>query len=159
MSRVSFKGWDQLEGTLENIADKTEGICKKMVYSGAGTIADAVRGSLRSVVSDNATGKLANSLDIRPIKANSRAKVFTTVTFDGYDDNGTPFALEAAVLESGRSDQPENPGERNKYGHILKGRKATHFHSKAVNAAKGQAQANMAAEFNKSINQLTKGAE
>lgn len=144
MSRVSFNGWDQLETTLEDIADKTEGICKKMVYSGAGTIADAVRGSLRSVLSDNATGKLANSLDIRPIKADSRAKVFTTVTFDGYDTNGTPFAIEAAVLESGRSDQP--------------GRQATHFHSNAVRASKGAAQAKMTEEFNRSINQL-KGAE
>lgn len=145
MSRVSFNGWEQLETTLEDIADKTEGICKKMVYSGAGTIADAVRGSLRSVVSDKATGKLANSLDIRPIKTDSRAKVFTSVTFDGYDTNKTPFAIEAAVLESGRSDQP--------------GRQATHFYSNAVRASKGTAQTKMAEEFNRSINQLTKGAE
>lgn len=163
-SKVSYKGWEELETMLENVADKTEAICKMMVYVGAGTIADSVRTSLNSVVSENATGNLASALGVRKIKADSRAVVFTHVAFDGkdegYDSNGTPYAIEAAVLESGRSDQPYPPEkERNEYGHILHGRKATHFYSRAVASSRGQAQIKMAEKFNKIIDNIQKGAD
>lgn len=163
-SRVSYKGWEELEDMLGNVANKTEAICKMMVYVGAGTIADSVRSSLNSVVSENASGGLAKALHVREIKSDSRAKVFTTVAFDGrddgYDSNGTPYAIDAAVLESGRSDQPDPPAtERNKYGHLLKGRKATHFYSRAVASSRGQAQIKMAQKFNTIIDNIQKGAE
>ena len=162
MSKVSYKGWEELETMLENISDKTEAICKMMVFVGAGTIADSVKASLNSVVSGNASGDLAKHLNVREIKTDSSAKVFTKVAFDGYDESGsgTPYAIEAAVLESGRSDQPDPPNtDKNKYGHILHGRKATHFYSRAVASSRGQAQIKMAEKFNTIIDNINKGAD
>lgn len=161
MSRkVSYKGWEELETMLENVADKTESICKMMVYVGAGTVADSIKSSLSSKVSEEASGNLAKHLNVRDIKSDASAKVFTKVAFDEYDSKGTPYAIIAAVLESGRSDQPDPPGtEKNEWGHQLRGRKATHFFSEAVAASRGQAQTKMAEKFNTIIDNFNKGAD
>lgn len=162
-SKVSYKGWEELETMLENVADKTESICKMMVYVGAGTVADSIKSSLSSKVSEDASGDLAKHLNVRDIKSDASAKVFTKVAFDDYiekGDNKTASAIIAAVLESGRSDQPDPPGtEKNKWGHQLRGRKATHFFSEAVAASRGQAQTKMAEKFNTIIDNFNKGAD
>lgn len=137
--RVTFKGFDELEKKLERVADKSVNICKGMVFSGAGTVADAVRSSLNSKVSDKATGQLAKSLDIATIKV--AGTVYTKVHFTGYDNKGVPNAIKAAVLESGRSDQPN----RNK----------THFFSEAVRGSRNEAIQEMQDKLDKMINAIT----
>lgn len=137
--RVKFSGFDDLEKKLERVADKSVNICKGMVFTGAGTVADAVRSSLESAVSDEATGELAKSLDIATIKV--AGTVYTKVHFTGYDSKGVPNAIKAAVLESGRSDQPN--------------RKKTHFFSKAIRGSRNQAIQHMQDKLDRMINSIT----
>lgn len=137
--RVKYKEFDDLEKKLERVADKSVNICKGMVFSGAGTVADAVRSSLNSKLSDEATGELAKSLDIATIKA--AGTVYTKVHFSGYDSKGVPNAIKAAVLESGRSDQPN--------------RDKTHFFSEGVRGSRNQAVQDMQDKLDKMINSIT----
>lgn len=137
--RVKFSGFDDLEKKLERVADKSVNICKGMVFTGAGTVADAVRASLESKVSDKATGELAKSLDIATIKV--AGTVYTKIHFTGYDSNGVPNALKAAVLESGRSDQ--------------KNRDKTHFFSEGTRGSKNQAIQDMQDKLDRMINSIT----
>lgn len=137
--RVKYKGFEDLEKKLERVADKSVNICKGMVFTGAGTVADNVRSSLNSKVSDKATGQLANSLDVATIKV--QGTVSTKVHFTGYDSKGVPNAIKAAVLESGRSDQPN--------------RDKTHFFSQAIRASRDLATQNMQDKLDKMINAIT----
>lgn len=131
--KVDYRDLDRLDRYLEVISERSVGIAKQMVYVGAGEVADAVRASLNSVLSDEATGRLAKSLDITKMKDASDA-VYNNQTFVGYDpETGEPFPLIAAVLESGRSDQP--------------GRRPTHFYSRAVRASRLRAEGKMKQKF------------
>lgn len=155
--KLKFDDLERLEEYLETIDKKTVGMAKQMVYVGAGEIADAVRASLESVVSDKATGRLANSLDVTKITTASD-EVYNKQIFAGYDEeSGVAFAKIGAVLESGRSDQPNPPStQRNKYGHLLKGRKATHFYSRAIRACRLRAQGKMSDKFDEILEKIMK---
>lgn len=142
--KVDFKDLDRIEKLMDTYADKATSIAKQMVYVGAGDIADAVRESLNRYVSDKAIGELANGLDTTSIKV-SGTVVGNSVRFDGYDSKGVPLALIAAVLESGRSDQPN--------------RKATHFFSKAVNATRQKALGSMTDKFDEIIEKISKSGD
>lgn len=139
--KVDFKDLEKIEKLLDTLGDKATPIAKQMVYVGAGDVANSVRTSLLSKVSDEATGDLANGLDTTAIKVDG-STVYNTVSFHGYDRKGQPLALIAAVLESGRSDQPN--------------RKATHFYSSGVRSARGQALEDMANKFDTIIEKISK---
>lgn len=142
--KIDFKDLEKIEKMMDTYANKATAIAKQMVYVGAGDIADAVRKSLNSELSDKATGELANGLDTTAIKVNGSV-VGNSVRFDGYDSKGVPLALIAAVLESGRSDQPN--------------RRATHFYSNAVNSTRGKAQSDMSAKFDEIIEKISRSGE
>lgn len=142
--KVRFDDLDKVEKMLETYSKKSTAIAKQMVYVGAGDIADAVRKSLNSELSSEATGELANGLDTTYIKVNG-ANVGNYVRFNGYDSKGVPLALIAAVLESGRSDQDN--------------RKVTHFYSNAVKSARGKAQSDMANKFDEIIEKISRSGE
>jgi hypothetical protein len=142
--KVEFKDFERVEKLLDTYAKKSTSIAKQMVYVGAGDIADAVRASLQSKLSDKATGSLLDGLDTTPIKVNGSV-VGNYVRFDGYDNKGTPRALIAAVLESGRSDQPN--------------REATHFFSNAVRATRGKALNDMTAKFDEIVEKISKSGD
>ena len=123
--KVYTKGFEDMYEALARIKpQKVTGLMKKAIYDGAGIVADNVRSSLNASVSNEATGELAKGLGINKMSA-ANGNVYTSVGFDGYDRNGRPLPVIAAVLESGRSDQP--------------GRKKTHFFSRAVSASRGPA--------------------
>lgn len=123
--KLYTKGLDEMYETLAKIKpQKVTGLMKRAIYDSAGLTADNVRGMLNSHVSDEATGDLARGININKMSAKN-GNVYTSVGFDGYDRNGQPLPVIAAVLESGRSDQP--------------GRRKTHFFSKAVRASRGPA--------------------
>ena len=123
--KVYTKGLEEMYKALAGIdSRKVTGLMKKAIYDGAGTVADNVRANLNANISSNATGELAKGLEINKMSA-SNGNVYTSVGFEGYDSKGRPLPVIAAVLESGRSDQP--------------GRKKTHFFSRAVNASRGPA--------------------
>lgn len=147
--RVKYKGFEELEKKLERVADKSVNICKGMVYSGADVCADAIKSSLQANVSGKATGELANSLNIKPMSVQG-TKVSTKIHFAGYNSHpspkyasGQPNAIIAAVLESGRSDQPN--------------RRATHFFSSAMNSSKGEAIQAMSDKLDKMIDAIISG--
>lgn len=142
--KVKFDDLDKVEKILNTYAKKSTSIAKQMVYVGAGDIADAVRASLNSKVSKDAKGDLANGLDTTFIKVNG-ATVGNSVKFNGYDSKGVPLALIAAVLESGRSDQPN--------------REATHFFSNAVRATRGKALNDMTAKFDEIVEKISKSGD
>lgn len=155
--KLNYRDLDRLDRYLEVLSERSVGIAKQMVYVGAGEVADAVRASLNSVLSDEATGRLADSLDIT-MMTEATDEVYNHLTFAGYDeDSGVPYPVIAAVLESGRSDQPfPPPSPRNKYGHLLKGRRATHFYSRAVRASKLRAEGKMKQKFEEILNKSMK---
>ena len=124
-SKVYCKGFDELEYALSDTGKRVTPLMKQAVYAAAGVVADNVRASLNSAVSDKATGELADCININKIGAKDGV-VYTSVGFDGYIHYwNAPAPLVANVLESGRSDQP--------------GRKKTHFFSRAVRRAQSAA--------------------
>ena len=139
--KLKFDGLDDVQKTMETIANKAVPIAKQMVYVGADQIADAVRSSLASKVSSEATGKLAEALKLTKMQTATDG-VYNHQTFIGYDDRGQPYAVIASVLESGRSDQP--------------GRNATHFYSQGVRSAKAKAETEMQSKFDEIIDKITK---
>lgn len=137
--KVYTKGLDDLGLKIEEYGKRVTPLMKRAVYAGAGQIADNVRKNLESAVSDEATGQLARGIHVQKIKAKN-GEVYTSVGFAGYDDKGEPLPTIAAVLESGRSDQP--------------GRKKTHFFSRAVSAARDSALEAMAQEAYRYLNEI-----
>lgn len=140
--KVYTKGLEDLEMEISEYAKRVTPLMKRAVYAGAGQIADNVRANLNAAVSDKATGELAECININRIGAKD-GNVYTSVGFDGYiNDFNTPAPIAAAVLESGRSDQP--------------GRKKTHFFSKAVRAARVSALEAMREEVYRYLDELKK---
>lgn len=140
--KVYTKGLEDLEMEISEYAKRVTPLMKRAVYAGAGQIADNVRSNLNAAVSDKATGELAECININRIGAKD-GNVYTSVGFDGYiNDFNTPAPIAAAVLESGRSDQP--------------GRKKTHFFSKAVRAARVSALEAMREEVYRYLDELKK---
>lgn len=121
---INFQPLDELTKNLEAVSRGN--MAKYVLYPGAGDVADKIRASLNHAIK-NPTGALARSLNIATMRG-SAFKADTVVSFVGYSKRrgkDVPNALIAAVLESGRSDQP--------------GRTATHFFSNAVRAARKSA--------------------
>ena len=125
-SKIYVKGFDELEYALSDIGKRVTPLMKQAVFASAGVVANNVRASLNAAVSDEATGELANHININKIGAKD-GSVYTSIGFDGYlrNDKRAPASIVASVLESGRSDQP--------------GRKKTHFFSRAVRRAQSAA--------------------
>ena len=134
--KVYKKGFDELALQLEGYGKRVTPLMKRAVYASAGVVADNVRSSLNANVSDEATGDLARGININRIGAKD-GNVYTSVGFDGYDRKGQPLPVIAAVLESGRKDQP--------------GRRKTHFFSKAVRTARTAALAAAADEIQEGL--------
>lgn len=133
------KGFDELALEIEKYGKRVTPLMKQAIYASAGVVADNVRASLNVNLSDKATGELASCININKIGAKD-GNVYTSVGFDGYIYNGydaVPAPIVAAVLESGRKDQP--------------GRRKTHFFSKAVRVARTAALAAAAEEIQKGL--------
>ena len=142
--KIDFKDLEKIEKLMDTYADKAIPIAKQMVYVGAGDVADSIRSSLLREVSDEATGELAEGLDVKDIEVDG-TNVGTKIRFVGYDSKGVPLGIIAAVLESGRSDQPN--------------RHATHFISKGVMSSRKQALDDMANKFDEIIEKISKSGD
>ena len=93
---------------LSKLDTNADMIAKKAIYEGAGILADEINKNLKRVLSDDATGEMAKSFGIAPIKNNYEGWD-TKLGFEGYDSKGTPNQLKARVLESGKHNQPKRP--------------------------------------------------
>lgn len=110
MAGIKIRTSEELIRKLERLSGKdADEVAKRAVYVGAGYMAERVKESLRSVVSENATGDLEKSLGITPIKLNRNGDWAAKIGFSGYDRRGTSNILKARVLESGSSKQQKRP--------------------------------------------------
>lgn len=108
MARMTFKAGDEYALKLSKLTQRADGVAKMAIYDGAATVITEIKNSLRSVVSDEATGDLEDSLGITSMKQDAdgwNAKI----GFDGYDRKGVPNQLKARALESGTSRMRKRP--------------------------------------------------
>ena len=126
MAKIEMQGLDDYMKRLNDLGVSVEGSIKRAVYPAAGMLIEAI---MANTPSD--TGGLRDSAALRTFK-NDNGYVYTQVTFDGYDERGHPNPVKARVLESGSSTRQKHP-----------------FIRPAVNRVKAQAEAMMAAEFEK----------
>ena len=139
MAKFVFTGVGDYIESLEKIGGKNAtGVIKYAVYPGAKIIADAIRTGLEP---HKNTGDLANSLSLAQM-INSDGFINTKIVFAGYDRNGVPNAIKAAVLESGSSKGKQ---------------KATHFISHAVKGAESKAIEAMSEALDEKIGQIMEG--
>lgn len=133
---LQFKALSDYAEKLSRLGDKAavDAVMKPTLYEGAKVYAD----SLRKAAEQH--GHLADYLNLSKMKESDGW--FTTLSFVGYDENGVPAAIKAAVLESGTSDQTH---------------KATHFIRNAIKAADPKAQAAMDAKMDELINNMMEG--
>jgi len=101
--KFEFDG--DLTAKLGGLAANSYSILKQTLYPGAGALADEIKKRLSG---HKRTGDLADSVTIVQMDQNG-GKVNTAVIFAGYDENGVPNAIKAAVLESGSSKQKKTP--------------------------------------------------
>lgn len=138
MATFKFEGTEEYIRKITILHDKGENLLKGAVYEGAAVVADAVRSALAQ---HEDTGDLLASMTLVPMR-NDNGFVNTKINFAGYDRNGVPNALKAAVLESGTSDG-KHPKLR-----VL---------TKAVNGAKEQATNAMSAKIDQLTSKIMEG--
>jgi len=109
MATISFKDGSEYALKLSRLGSGSDVVAKKAIYKGAKVVADKIRANLEAVVSADATGELAASLGVTPMKQDSDGNWNVKIGFDGYDKSGVPNQLKARVLESGSSKQPKRP--------------------------------------------------
>ena len=138
MATIRFSGIDKYLAQLQQLGQRSRGICKMAVYDGAAIVADQVRENLHRVLSPDATGQLEASMGIAPIQ-DDKGYINTRIGFEGYDDKGVANQLKANVLESGSSKQQKRP-----------------FMRPAVNTSRKRAEAKMAETLDREIEKLMK---
>ena len=138
MATIRFSGIDKYLAQLEQLGQRSRGICKMAVYDGAAIVADQVRENLERVLSPDATGQLEASMGISKMR-DDNGYINVVIGFDGYDDKGVANQLKANVLESGSSKQQKRP-----------------FMRPAVNTSRKRAEAKMAETLDREIEKLMK---
>ena len=104
MAVCEFMGGEDFMIKLSRASTDVDEIAKKAVYAGAEVVADAMGVNLRSVLSDEATGELAEAMGITPITLMDGSWT-ANVGFVGYDSEGVAFQLIARAIESGTTTQ------------------------------------------------------
>lgn len=140
MATFKFQGVTEYIEALEKIGPRGgQGIIKQAVWEGAKIIADGLDAEIRANHTDS--GDLADSLGLVQMR-NDRGYINTKVNFAGYDRNGVPNPVKAAVLESGTSNGTH---------------KATHFISRTTRSLRSAAEAAMAKKLDEKIGQIMEG--
>lgn len=135
-----YDGIDAYVKKIENLGISSEGIVKAGIYDGAAIAVEAVKESLRGVVSSNATGSLEGSVGLSAMKE-VNGYIYTKIGFDGYDEKGVPQVIKARVLENGTSDKSHKP---------------TRFVSKAIKKAKDSVTTQIEITINDRIEKIMK---
>lgn len=100
MAVCEFMGGEEFMIKLSRLETDVNEIVKKAIYAGAKVVADAMAVNLKNVLSEEATGELAEAMGITPITLLNGSWT-AKVGFDGYDSNGVAFQLIARAIESG----------------------------------------------------------
>ena len=133
MAKIDFKGIDEYSKQLAELGVRAQGICKYAVYEGAAIVVETIKANTPSD-----SGDLRRSCSLAPMQ-DDNGYINTKVMWAGYDSNGTPNAIKAAVLEHGRSNKSKVP-----------------FIRPAVNSVRKAAEFAMEAALNKKLEQLMK---
>lgn len=134
--KMTYDGVGEIEKVFQDLGSNAYGIVKRGLYAGAGTLTDEIR---KNTPYDE--GDLRDSLFINQFHTTLES-VDTFIGFAGYDRDGVPNPLKAAVLESGTRD-----GKK----------KATHFFSKAVRAAEEKTKNAIGFAIDRAIYEIKKG--
>ncbi len=134
MAKIEFKGYDEYAKKITRLGRAGAGIIKYSVYGAAGMIIEAIKAN----TPEGETGDLRKSAILTNFE-NEKGFIYTSVQFVGYDSNGTPNALKARVLESGRSGKHKHP-----------------FIRPAVNKVRQAAEAEIGKNLEKKINEIMK---
>lgn len=131
---LQFEGLSAFADQLKKLGNKqaVAAVMKPTLYEGAGIYADALR---KAAEAHSDTGDMAGSITLSEMK--EADGYYTKLGFAGYDRNGTPNAVKAAVLESGTSTRPKHP-----------------FIRPAIKGAKAKAEAAMSAKMTEIINNM-----
>jgi len=129
MAKIKMDGLDDYIKQLTELGESVEGSIKRAVYPAAGMVIEAIKANTPS--EEGVTNGLRDSAALVTFR-NDSGYIYTEVVFEGYDSRGHPNPLKARVLESGSSTRQKHP-----------------FIRPAVNRVKAQAEALIAAEFNK----------
>lgn len=146
MAKFEVKGLEEYIKQLENLGKNAHGMTKYALYEGADVLANEIRKSMDAAISSQPEGlqrwysSLDDSLYVQRM-GDENGMVYTEVGWAGYDDEGRPNPMKAAILESGQSDQH---------------RAKTGFIRKAVRAAKDKSTAAMKAAFEEKIQENMK---
>ena len=128
MAKIKMEGLDDYIKQLTELGESVEGSIKRAVYPAAGLVIEAIKANTPTAGAANGLRDSAALVTFR----NDSGYIYTEVVFEGYDERGHPNPLKARVLESGSSTRQKHP-----------------FIRPAVNRVKAQAEALIAAEFNK----------
>ena len=135
MAKIDFSGIDEYSKQIAKLGSASEGVCKYAIYDAAGMVLEAIK---QNTPESEDGGDLRNSISLAPMR-NDNGYVNTKIEWAGYDRNGTPNALKAAVLESGRSNRSKVP-----------------FIRPAVNSVKKSAEFAIDKALNEKINHIMK---
>lgn len=140
MAKMKIEGFDHYIAQIEKLGKSSLGISKMALYDGAAVVADKIRTKLNAVTNRGySEGDLSESLGIAGMREEDGG-VNTIIGFSGYDRDGIPNPLKARVLESGSSKQKKTP-----------------FIRPAIKASKAEAEAAIAATFEREIEKIMKG--
>ena len=128
MATFKAEGLDEYIKKLRDLGANIEGTCKRAVYPAAGMVIEAIKAN-----TPVDTGGLRDSMALKTF-VNENGYVYTQIAFDGYDERGHPNPVKARVLESGSSTRKKQP-----------------FIRPALNQVKKQAEAMIASEFEKIV--------
>ena len=103
MARITVPNLKEYEHQLYLLGAKSEKVCKYAIYDAAGMVLEAIKAA-----TPVGNGDLQESISLAPMR-NDNGFVNTKIEWTGYDRDGTPNALKAAVLEHGRSNKSKVP--------------------------------------------------
>lgn len=101
---MKISGLDAVIGQMDLRSKEVQGKCQSAVKAAGRLLQAALKERLRGQnVSGRATGELADSIKVDPVKASPGGGWYTKVHPDGYDSKGQPLPLIGNVLEHGRA--------------------------------------------------------
>ena len=128
VAKIEMTGLDDYIKKLTQLGVSVEGTIKRAAYPAAGMVIEALKAACPAD-----TGSMRDSMALVRY-TNQNGYVYTQVVFEGYDEKGVANALKANVIESGSSKQRKQP-----------------FIRPTVNRVKAQAEAMIASEFEKIV--------
>lgn len=159
MAKMEIKGLTEYANMLDKLGANAPEITKKVVYTGAGVVADEIKKRLQENLNDPAyvgkgsgelgvkstmlsgrqgqTGDLLASFGVSPIQVDRDGNTNAKIGFEGYDSKGVPNALKARAMESGTSKLKARP-----------------FVRPTVNAVKGKVQQVMGKKLEEEISKI-----